>query len=140
MSRAARSVTGAPAFRIKRLIDDAQHWACMKSLCDEWSGFSDGEMARGLLDLEVSALRLNDLVLAGWQGESMIDTCLWLRAQSLGDRLVVLDQINGYTSYMNTLEQYDQGGYSYWGGALARTSERILRQRALDAIRQAWER
>ena len=40
---------------------------------------------------------------------------------------------------MNTPEQYDLGGYSYWGGVLARTSERALRQRALDAICQAWE-
>ena len=87
---------GEPAYKIKRLIDDAQHWACMEKIGDEWAGFSDGEMARGLLDLEISALRLNDLVLAGWPGESMIDTCLWLRAQSIGDRLVVVDQINGY--------------------------------------------
>ena len=63
------------------------------------------------------------------------ETCQWLRAQSLGDRLIVLDQINGYCIYMVTREQYLQGGYSYWCSCLARDAEPLMKRQALELIR-----
>jgi len=124
-----------PAYRIKQKIDDYYHWMCMDKIIDRWVGLSERELRDRVLTVELEALKLNGLVLAGLPGESMAETCLWLRAQSLGSRLIVLDQVNGYCLYQTTAEQYDQGGYGFWAGCLARTAERITRARALNLIR-----
>lgn len=129
---------GKPAFEIKQLIDEHYHWSCMKKICDNWAGLSDEEMRRRVMTVELEALRLNDLVLAGLPGESLTETCAWLKAQSIGDRLLVFDQINGYCIYMTTPEQYDLGGYSYWCSTLARNAEPLMRRSALRVIRSAW--
>jgi hypothetical protein len=65
----------------------------------------------------------------------LTETCQWIKAQSIGNKLVVLDQVNGYMGYMVTSEAYDQGGYSYWGSILRRDSERIMKKSALELIR-----
>lgn len=129
---------GEPAYRIKRLIDDYHMWTCMDRIVDRWAGISDEELAERALTVEVEALRLNDVVLAGLPGENLTQTNAWLKANSLGDNLVTLDAINGYTVYMTTREQYDLGGYSYWCSALSRDASPVLWDGALKTIRQAW--
>ncbi|MFA5863915.1 MAG: hypothetical protein WC975_04425 [Phycisphaerae bacterium] len=128
---------GEPAYRIKQRVDEYYHWSCMNQIVDRWAALSDRELHDQIMTVELEALRLNDLVLAGLPGESMTETCQWLRAQSLGNKLIVLDQVNGYCLYQTTAEQYDQGGYSYWGSCLARNSERITRNKALEVIQEA---
>jgi hypothetical protein len=126
----------APAYRIKQLIDEYLHWVWVPLIVDRWVGLAEEEMRDQRLAVELEAVRLNDLVLAGLPGESMAETCLWLRAQSLGQRLVVLDQVNGYCSYQTTGEQYRQGAYSYASSCLAREATAMTRMAALNLIRK----
>jgi hypothetical protein len=126
---------GEPAYQIKQKIDACYHWSCVDKIVDRWVGLSDQELRERRVTVELEALKLNDLILAGLPGESMTETCQWLRAQSCGRHLIVLDQVNGYCAYQTTTEQYDQGGYSFWCSCLARTSERITRTCALNLIR-----
>ena len=130
---------GEPAYRIKRLIDDYYMWTCMDRIVDRWVGLSDEEMGRGVMRVELEALRLNDVVLAGLPGENLTQTNAWLKAQSLGNNLVVFDAINGYTCYMTTREQYDLGSYTYWCSALSRDASPVLWSASLDTIRRAWD-
>jgi hypothetical protein len=120
---------------IRQLIDDYQHWSWMSRIVDRWVGLSEQEMRDRTFSVELEAVRLNDLVLAGLPGETLTETCQWLRAQSLGNRLVVLDQVNGYCAYQTTREQYDLGGYSYACSCLAREAGPLTRQYALELVR-----
>ncbi len=91
------------------------------------------------MTVELEALRINDVILAGMPGETLTETCQWLRAQSLGNRLIVFGRINGYIVYTTTREQYDLGGYTYWCSVLSRDAEPLLKQRALELICHVWE-
>lgn len=108
----------------------------MKKLVDKWVGLSEEELQKRIMTVELEALCLNDIVLAGLPGESLTETCQWLRAQSIGNKLIVFDQINGYCAYMVTREQYAQGGYSYWCSCLSRDAEPLMRQKALELVRK----
>jgi len=126
---------GAPAFRVKQFIDAYWHWSWAPKIMDRWAGLADDEMASHSMRVEVEAIKLNDLVLAGLPGESMTETCQWLRAQSAGQRLIVLDQVNGYCAYQTTREQYDLGGYGYACSCLSRDAADLTRRQALEVIR-----
>ena len=128
---------GEPACRIRELIDLHHHWRMVPSMVDNWVGLSVEELQRRIMPVEIEAVRLNDLVLAGLPGESLTETCQWLRAQSLGEKLIVFDMINGYGLYQTTREQYDLGGYSYWASCLSRDAERVTRTEALALVCQA---
>jgi hypothetical protein len=128
---------GAPPAHIKRLIDEQHHQFWLAALVEKWVGLSDEELGSRFSEVEVQALRLNDLVLCGLPAESMTDTSLWLKAQTYGSRLITIDQVNGYCSYLTTSDQYAQGGYSYWGGGHAVDAEAILRQAALELIHRS---
>lgn len=127
---------GAPAYRVKQLIDAYWHWSWVPKIVDRWAGLSDDELAGRSLRAEVAAVRINDLLLAGLPGESMTETCLWLRAQTIGRRLIVVDQVNGYCAYQTTREQFDLGAYSYACSCLAREAESLTRSQALEVIRR----
>lgn len=124
-----------PPAIVKRLIDEKWHQTVIRSIVNRWAGMSESELKSRLVGIELEAMSLNGLILAGLPGESLTETCQWLKAQSIGNKLIVFDQINGYTSYMVTTESYDQGGYSYWGSWLRRDAERIMRNNALKLIK-----
>jgi len=128
--------SNAPAWQVKQLADLHQHWLCMDRIIDRWAGLSEDELRRRAMRVELQAVRLGDLVLAGLPGESMAETSQWLRAQSLGRRLVTVDQVNGYCAYQTTSEQYDMGGYAYWCSCLAREATNLTRRKSLDLIRR----
>ncbi len=127
-----------PGFKIKKLIDEEIHWEVVDRIVNRWVGLSDEELAGRFMAVEVEAVQINDLVLAGLPGESMAEASLWLRAQSVGSKLIVLDQINGYCAYQTTREQYDLGGYSYWCSCLARDAEMVSRRKALEVVRDVY--
>ena len=126
----------APPALIKRLIDEKMHQNCIGTIINSWVGITDSELKSRSVAVEVEAVSLNGLVFAGLPGECLTETCQRLKAQSIGNRLIVLDQVNGYMGYMVTAEAYDQGGYSYWGSWLRRDAEKILRKKMLELIRQ----
>jgi hypothetical protein len=127
-----------PAFKIKQKIDEHIHWEVMDRIVNRWAGLSDEELAGHFIAVETEAVRINDLVLAGLPGESMAEASLWLRAQSLGSKLITFDQVNGYCLYQTTREQYDLGGYGFWCSCLARDAEMMTRRKALDVIRDVF--
>ncbi len=125
-----------PPALIKRLIDEKMHQSCISTIINSWVGITDSELKSRTVIAEIEAVSLNGLVFAGLPGECLTETCQWLKAQSMGNKLIVLDQVNGYMGYMTTAEAYDQGGYSYWGSWLRRDAEKILRKKMLELIRQ----
>ncbi len=136
-SRLALAIaSGQPPAAIKRLIDEKKHLSAAETIIKEWAGLERDELENGLAEIELEAVAINDLVLAGLPGECLTETCTWLRSQSLGNKLIVLDQVNGYMGYMTTPESYDQGGYTYWGGWVARNAEPAMRKGCLGLIRK----
>lgn len=127
---------GANPYRIRELIDLWHHWTWAPNIAERWAGLSEDELERGVIKVELEAIRLNDIVLAGLPGESMHETGQWLRAQSFGNRLVTIDQLNGYCAYQTTREQFDHGGYGYACSCLARDAESVTRREALALIRR----
>ena len=127
---------GAWPTRIKRQVDLLQHLGVMDRFVEKWINFSDDEMARRVMTVDVEALGLNGLVFVGLPGEALTDTGQWVRSQTLGERVVTIDQVNGYCVYLVTRERYDLGGYAYWCSVLARDSEPLLRKTAVDAVRE----
>jgi len=137
--RAAIDAGECPA-RIKQLIDQMHHWQWAGKMVDQWIGLSDEELARGAFPIEIQALRLGELVLAGLPGESLCETSTWLRAQSMGMRLVALDQINSACIYHAGSVDMDLGGYAATCNPLARHATSLTRERALELIRKVMPR
>lgn len=130
--------SGKPAFTIKRLIDLRQHWQVLAMMCRDYVGVSPEELAGRELSVEQVAVRVGDLVLAGWAGEGMTDTSLWLQAHTFGRQLITFGELNGYAAYLTTPDQFDHGGYSFWGGLISREAEPILRERGRALVFQAY--
>lgn len=63
----------------------------------------------------------------------------WLKAGSLGKRLITVDQVNGYTGYMAWAEALEQGGYTAWGSWLGCDAEAKMRNEALKLIRNLYK-
>lgn len=133
--KAAIAAGACPAL-IKQLIDEHYHWSWVPNIANRWAGLSEQELQDHAMQVEVETIRINDLVLAGLPGESMTETCLWLRANSVGNRLIVMDQVNGYCAYQTTSEQYDEGGYAYGCSCLSRDATSITRRKAAELIGQ----
>ncbi|MDF2986423.1 MAG: hypothetical protein K0R50_1933 [Eubacterium sp.] len=126
----------APPALIKKLIDEKMHQSSISTIINSWVGITDSELKSRSVGVNIEAVSLNGLIFAGLPGECLTETCQWLKAQSIGNKLIVLDQVNGYIGYMTTAEAYDQGGYSYWGSWLRRDAEKILRKKMLELIGQ----
>ncbi|MFA5865049.1 MAG: hypothetical protein WC975_10240 [Phycisphaerae bacterium] len=123
--------------QIKQMVDEIQFTSCIRSMVEKWTNLSDAELAKRVMQVDLEAIRINDLVLAGFPGETMTETSMMVQAQSIGRKLITFDQVNGYHAYMTSDNAHNEGGYSYWGGLVARGSEGILRRKALDIILQA---
>ena len=122
---------------IKGLIDELRHQQILSMLVYNWLGFSEQELREREAVVEMECVTINDMVFAGLPGEALTETGEWLRARTLGNRLIPIDQVNGYVSYLTTARAYDEGGYSYWGGWVRRDAEETLRRRTLEVIEQA---
>ncbi|MFA5863920.1 MAG: hypothetical protein WC975_04450 [Phycisphaerae bacterium] len=128
---------GAPPASIKRRLDEHQHQVVIRNILDRWVALSEEELQKRTMTVELEAVRLNDLILGGLPGESMTETCQWLRAQTIGSKLIMIDQVNGYCVYQTTTEQYNEGGYHYWCGCIARGAEALTRKKALELVQGA---
>lgn len=126
---------GEPPAKVKRLIDQKFHLRTISTIINEWAGISDEELKNRLVPVEIEAVSLNDLIICGVPGECLTETCMWLRAQTIGNKLIMADQVNGYMGYMVTPETYDHGGYAYWGSWLRRDAEPIMKRKALNIIK-----
>lgn len=125
-----------PPAQVKRLLDDLHHYSCLPKFVFNWANLSDDELKSRRMRMELVAARINDLVVCGLPGESMTDTNAWLKAQTIGSRLVCVDDVNGHCSYQTTPDQFDQGGYSYWGGCISREATPITRLAATELVRE----
>lgn len=130
----AQSRGECPA-RIKQMADEIQFTQCINKFITKWTNITDEELERQVMTVELQVMRLNDFILAGFPGETMTETGMWLRAQTIGAKLITFDQINGYHMYMTNDEAHAQGGYSYWGGLIGRRAEPLMRQKAMELIK-----
>jgi hypothetical protein len=117
----------------------------IRDLCEQynrlmWCGNSSGQNKEDLVNrttpYELTAIRLNDVVLAGVPGETVMHTNDYLRANTYGDRLVVMTECNAGIGYVATREQFPFGSYEVGGGLNDITGEQKLREAARDLIRK----
>ena len=124
---------GAWPTRIKRQVDDVYHLQVMEAKLDR---VADEELTRGMLRVDVEGFGLNGLVFVGFPGETLTDTGQWVRAQTLGERVVTVDQVGGHNRYLVTRERFALGGYAYWNSVLSRDAEPLLRKAGVDVVRE----
>jgi hypothetical protein len=79
------------------------------------------------------------MVIVGFPGETMTDTSMRLQAETIGSKLITIDQVNGYHLYMTNEQAHEEGGYSAWASVVAPGAEPLLRRTALDLIRRTGE-
>ncbi len=144
LSRAAQALkeaieSNASPARIKNLIDEKYHQSILPTLVKEWAGFTDEELKNRRAPAEIVAAALNGLLFVGLPGECLTETGAWIKAQTAGNQVLVMDQVNGYMGYMATPEAMDEGGYTFWGSWMERTEERVLRKTAINLVRQLWQ-
>ncbi|MBO4277838.1 MAG: hypothetical protein J5925_05535 [Clostridia bacterium] len=111
---------GAPAYAVKRLIDDRWRIGAMPHAIIETLDLTDEELKSRRVTVRVAALRFGGYLFVGVPGESLVDMTLWLRSQFTGVKTVPVDQVDGYYNYMATPRSMTLGGYTYWQSWVAR--------------------
>lgn len=119
---------------LKRLTDQYNRFHWMQKMLDEWYLPAKEEIIRRSLPVQVQAIRMNDVYIAGLPGEALSDTATWLRSASVGDRLVVLTECNGDIGYIAPQKEMAGGDYEVACGLVAEKGERILREKVLEMI------
>lgn len=120
----------APLREIKRLCE-SRMWAAVaeRFFTRRWTSERlRQEAGSGRMKVDVPALALNDVVLAGITSEPGSQTTLRLR-QQFGDRLLTLSEVNGEIfGYTMTGEDLLDGGYEGTYTALDQRGEAIIRE------------
>lgn len=111
---------GAPAYKVKRLIDDRWRVGAILHSVTETLDLTDEELASRKVKVRVAALRFGGYLFVGVPGESLVDMTLWLRSQFTGVKTIPVDQVDGYYNYMATPRSMTLGGYTYWQSWVSR--------------------
>lgn len=99
----------------------------------EWSGscgfrsLDQKERDKGIFNLPVTALKLNDTVLLFMNTEISVETTVKLRKQFSGLNLFTVGLTGGTTGYLPTAQMVDEGGYEGRSTVFARDAEEKLR-------------
>ncbi|MBQ9414231.1 MAG: hypothetical protein IJU16_03790, partial [Clostridia bacterium] len=102
----------APAYVVKRLIDERYRTPCTRALVQDVCDFDEETLKRHTAKVTVAVMKLGDYLFFGVPGESLVDMGLWLRTTFTGVKTIPLDQVNGYYSYMATPRSLTLGGYT----------------------------
>lgn len=105
--------TRTPA-QVKRTIDDYYKALYNGNMANEFSGFTEEELAKREAEVDIPFVRFADYLFVGVPGESLTEISTWLRSVCTGSKTIPLDQCNGYFSYMATPRSLTLGGYTYW--------------------------
>jgi len=129
---------GDSPMHIKRLAEEILFTIVTHNLVKKWADLSDEELRRRAMRVELTVARLNDLIFAGFPGETMTETGMLVRAQTLGEHAITVDNVNGHCTYMANDSAHSEGGYSYWCSLLARGAEPLMRRRVVDLLRSVY--
>jgi hypothetical protein len=122
--------------QMKRMTDQYNRFHWMQKMLDEWYIPSQAEIAERQLPVHLQAIRLNDTWIAGLPAETGLDTTLWLRANTVGQRLITVQQCNGDIGYIIPAQDRRGGDYEATCSLIADDGENVLRQGMLGLFRQ----
>ncbi|NLF32989.1 MAG: hypothetical protein GX591_19150 [Planctomycetes bacterium] len=133
LARAARE--GRPLGELKALSDAWEKpFYAAQGLHRAWTGVDAIGRAGRTLAHPLFILRLGPAVIAGLPGEPFGGYSARMRAETIGDRLIVAEECNGYLSYLPTAAEFDRGGYGANASLLDRTAEDRLAEAVARAV------
>jgi len=91
-----------------------------------WTGYDVKGRAGEEIAHPLFVLRIGDSVLAGMPGEPFGACSARLRADTIGDRLITLEEANGYLAYFPSTDDYPRGGYEVTAALFGPDSEDVL--------------
>ncbi len=124
----------APAYVVKQLIDDRWRVHMTHRYIDEVGGFTDEDLQRRSIKVEVKVLQLGDYLFIGVPGESLVELTEFLRSNFTGIKTVTVDQCGGYLGYMATPTSLTLGGYTYWHSWVSRDAIPLLKDKIVEAM------
>lgn len=127
---------GVSIIEMKRMTDQYNRFHWMQKMLEEWYIPSPREIAERRLPVHLQAIQINDILIAGMPAESGRDTTLWLRANTVGDRLITLQQCNGDVGYIIPPQDRRGGDYEYACSLIAEHGETALRDGMLNLLNQ----
>jgi len=127
---------GAPLRQIKRMTDLLNHYEWSPNKLVSWNYLDPEEAHERRVTIRLTGVALNDILILGMPGEAVCETSLWLRANSVGIKLLTLYDCNGDIGYMPEAQDYPHGGYEAACSIIAPDGETYLRGGALMLIRE----
>ena len=125
----------SPLPAIKRLTDEYE-WLMqvVTAVPQQWCGLDIRKESDRRLVQPLFVMRLGPCVIAGLPGEPFADFSTELRAQSLGDGLIVAEECNGYLGYIPDEDDFAHGSYEVNAALFEPGSGQILVEAILKAI------
>jgi len=127
---------GASLRQIKRMADLFDHFQWSPAKLGRWNYLDPEEVLQHKVTIRITGIALNDVVILGMPGEAVCETSIWLRANSIGTRLLTLYDCNGDIGYMPESKDYLHGGYESACSIIAPDGETYLRDGALALVRE----
>lgn len=127
-----RAAEGAPLAELKHLSDlyELNHYAGTGAF-REWTGLEVARIAGSSVKHPLYMLRIGSSVIAGLPGEPFGAYSARLRDETLSERLLVLEEANGYLSYLPNAADFPFGSYEVNAAIFAPDSE----ARLIDAVK-----
>jgi len=134
----AAVASGAPLRQIKRMADLLNHYEWSPHKLTSWNYLDPEEVPQRKVTIRLTGVAVNDIVILGMPGEAVCETSIWLRANSIGPRLVTLYDCNGDIGYIPESRDYMHGGYEVACSILAPDGETCLRNGAMALLRKLY--
>lgn len=99
-----------------------------------WCGLSVEDLASQWVPHPLFALRVGEAVIVGLPGEPFGAFSVNLRRRQTKARVLVIEECNGYLSYIPTSAEYSMGGYESNAAIVGPAAEAILLDRAESLI------
>ena len=96
--------------------------------------------ARGSVDVELQAIRINDCALLAFPGELFVEIGLNIKKKSPFKGTYILGYTNGYMGYLPTVEAFREGGYETVSARFVPESARIVERELLDLLKSLQEK
>jgi hypothetical protein len=117
----------APLPEIKRAQERLEHLCYVyQGQFRSWCGIDPQDLTGRSIAHELFALSLGPITIVGLPGEPFGRFSVELRRRFQPQPILVIEQCNGYLSYIPTAQEYPQGGYEVAAAMLAPQAENIL--------------
>jgi hypothetical protein len=132
MKRALKD--GVSIIQMKRLADQYNRFHWMKKMLDEWYLPTEQEIANKRLPVHLQAIRANDTIILGLPAETGLETSLWLRAHTVGNHLITVQQCNGDIGYLISAQEQRGGDYEATCSLIAENGLTVLHQGVMQLL------